>query len=150
MKELRYGETFKCKSLRLMQYLVDQGFTDFLRVQDIQNPNRDMWIFVNSEELEAAIDLYCVTSFEKKPATVVHEKGLLRWLDEKNIKPMRMVVDRKIPTKKVPLYEKTDEFIAESAAYYEWKEANRKPTRIERAAAMDEYYKELWKESGVK
>lgn len=56
--ELRYGNLYVCKQLRKYNYLVMHGFKPKQISYDMKNPDKLIWIFENSEALEAAVDKY--------------------------------------------------------------------------------------------
>lgn len=58
MTKLKYGKTYVCQRLRLLEYLKDRGFTSWTTVPDVRNPKYSVWITQNSVELEAAIEEY--------------------------------------------------------------------------------------------
>lgn len=55
---MRYGKTYICKSSRQLEFLRRKGFMPFRTSYDFQKPERYVWLFANSEELEAAITEY--------------------------------------------------------------------------------------------
>lgn len=61
-KELQHKrEYYTCKRLRLLQYLLENGFEPYAEIPDPTNYKMKWWLFKNDVELEEAIDKY----FEK-------------------------------------------------------------------------------------
>lgn len=58
MNKLKYGNTYVCQRLRLLEYLKDKGFTSWTTVPDLRNPKYSVWITKNSVELEKAVAEY--------------------------------------------------------------------------------------------
>ena len=58
MKELKYGKTYVCTSMRRLEWLRRAGFKSVRTEYNIKNPDRLVWIFENSPELEAAVEEY--------------------------------------------------------------------------------------------
>ena len=52
---MKYGEKYLCKRYRLLSFLRAKGFYPELVLPDKDNPRYNVWIFNNSEELEAAV-----------------------------------------------------------------------------------------------
>ena len=59
--ELKYGEYYTCKRLRLLSFLKQRGFTEWTTIPDFSNPKYNLWITKNSPQLEAAVDEYFST-----------------------------------------------------------------------------------------
>ena len=55
---IKHGETYCCKRLRLLEFLLAEGFEPYTTVPDSQNWKYKNWLFHNSVELEAALDRY--------------------------------------------------------------------------------------------
>lgn len=68
MNQLKYGETYVCKRLRLLSFLYMKGFTPSAVMPDYDNPNFNVWAFDNSPELEAAIDEYFADKKRRREA----------------------------------------------------------------------------------
>lgn len=49
---------YTCKRLRLLQYLMERGFTPEATIPDPTNPKYKWWLFNNSCELETALEEY--------------------------------------------------------------------------------------------
>lgn len=60
--ELKHGQYYTCKRLRLLEYLLKRGHKPFKSVPDIYNWNYIHWVFVNTPKLEADVAEY----FESK------------------------------------------------------------------------------------
>jgi hypothetical protein len=58
MNELKYGQHYTCKRLRLLTFLKERGFNDWTTIPDFNNPKYNMWVTKNSPELEAALEEY--------------------------------------------------------------------------------------------
>ena len=58
MNELRHGEYYSCNRLRLLQYLLENGFEPESECPDPTNYRYKWWLFKNSEELENKIEDY--------------------------------------------------------------------------------------------
>lgn len=50
---------FKCFSARLASYLKKQGFYIIAREPNLKKPQYDVFLFEDSAELRAAVDVYC-------------------------------------------------------------------------------------------
>lgn len=55
---MKHKETYICKRLRLLEYLIKKGFEVKATIPEPQNPKYCNWIFENSDELETALDEY--------------------------------------------------------------------------------------------
>ena len=58
MKELKHGKNYVCKRLKLLEYLLKEGFEPVKTIPDADNWKFKNWIFVNSVELEDALASY--------------------------------------------------------------------------------------------
>lgn len=58
MTELKHGKTYICKRWRLLQYLMNLGFTPTEEMPDPTNFRYKWWRFENTPELEVAIEAY--------------------------------------------------------------------------------------------
>lgn len=52
------NEFYTCKRMRLLEFLLNEGFTPETTVPDVNNPKFKVWKFRNSVELEDAIERY--------------------------------------------------------------------------------------------
>lgn len=55
---MKHKETYICKRLRLLEYLIKRGFEVKATIPEPTNPKYCNWIFDNSDELEMALDEY--------------------------------------------------------------------------------------------
>lgn len=55
---MKYGEKYICKRYRLLSFLKAKGFLPEATLPDKDNPKFNVWIYSNSEELEAAVAEY--------------------------------------------------------------------------------------------
>lgn len=55
---MKYGEKYICKRYRLLSFLKSKGFLPETTLPDRDNPKFNVWIFNNSEELEAVLEEY--------------------------------------------------------------------------------------------
>lgn len=55
---IKHKETYCCKRLRLLEYLLSKDFEPYATVPDANNYKYKNWLFHNSEELELALDEY--------------------------------------------------------------------------------------------
>lgn len=55
---LKHGDNYCCRRLRMLSYLRELGFEPFATVPDVNNPKFNVWLFNNSPELEDAIHEY--------------------------------------------------------------------------------------------
>lgn len=51
-------EIYVCRKIRLCGYLLDRGFRYLRETTDIKNPERKVWLFKNSEEINKAVEDY--------------------------------------------------------------------------------------------
>lgn len=51
----RYN-TYTCKRMRLLTFLMDKGFMPFVTLPDKDNPSYRVWKFHYSDELQEALD----------------------------------------------------------------------------------------------
>lgn len=58
MAELRHGEFYTVKRMRLLEYLLNRGFEPVATVPDPTNYKFKWWQFKNSKELEECIKVY--------------------------------------------------------------------------------------------
>lgn len=58
MNQLKYGDTYACKRLRMLSYLTDLGYEPYATVPDPRNPKYNIWLFDNNDEFEAVVDDY--------------------------------------------------------------------------------------------
>lgn len=56
--ETKHKETYCCKRLRLLEYLLSNGFEPYTTVPDSQNWKYKNWLFYNSPQLEQCIEEY--------------------------------------------------------------------------------------------
>jgi hypothetical protein len=49
---------FKCFSEKVKGYLENNGFESINERPDLKNPNKDIWLFVNSDELQEKFQEY--------------------------------------------------------------------------------------------
>jgi hypothetical protein len=56
---------FPCKSIPLMNFLKSKGFRSEYKVKDAKD-NRDLWIFLRTDELHKALDEYALTNPNNK------------------------------------------------------------------------------------
>ncbi len=64
---MEHKATYTVKRLRLLQFLVERGFTEYTVIPDPTTSKHYNWfIFQNSEELEAAVNEYFNNLKEKK------------------------------------------------------------------------------------
>lgn len=68
MEQLKYGEVYVCKRLRLLSYLYMRGFIPTAVMPDYENPAYNVWVFQNSPELESAIDEYFAEKKRRREA----------------------------------------------------------------------------------
>lgn len=61
---IKHGETYCCRRLRLLEYLLNKGFEPYKVIPDSQNWRYKNWLFKNSAELESTITGYFAN---KKP-----------------------------------------------------------------------------------
>ena len=59
---MKHGKYYCCKRLRLLQFLLEQGFEPAQTIPDATNWRYKNWLFENSDALEAAIEKF----FENK------------------------------------------------------------------------------------
>lgn len=52
------SEFYTCKRMRLLEYLLNRGFTPELTLPDVNNPKYKIWKFRNTPELEEVLDEY--------------------------------------------------------------------------------------------
>lgn len=57
-RDLKHGRIYTCKRLNLLKYLRSKGFIPFETIPELTNPKFLNWQFVNTPELEDAIDEY--------------------------------------------------------------------------------------------
>lgn len=55
---LQHGEVYTCKRLRLLEYLLSEGFEPYTTIPDSQNWKYKNWLFKNSPELEMCLHQY--------------------------------------------------------------------------------------------
>lgn len=55
---IKHGETYCCRRLRLLEYLLNKGFEPYKTIPDSQNWKYKNWLFNNSPELESTITEY--------------------------------------------------------------------------------------------
>lgn len=55
---MKHGEYYTVKRLRLLEYLLKNGFEPESTIHDPTNIKYNWWIFKNSCELETCIDTY--------------------------------------------------------------------------------------------
>lgn len=55
---MKHGEIYVCKRMRMLNYLMNKGFTPTDTIPDPLNPRFRWWKFTNSSELEAVIEEY--------------------------------------------------------------------------------------------
>ena len=55
---IKHGETYCCRRLRLLEYLLNKGFEPYATVPEPENYKYKNWLFHNSEELEETINTY--------------------------------------------------------------------------------------------
>lgn len=56
--EMKHGEIYTVKRLRLLEYLLNKGFEPYTTIPDSQNWRYKNWLFNNSPELESVINEY--------------------------------------------------------------------------------------------
>lgn len=56
---------FPCKSIPLMDFLKARGFLSEYKVTDAKD-NRDVWIFLRTDELHSALDEYALNNPNNK------------------------------------------------------------------------------------
>lgn len=66
MEQLKYGETYVCKRLRMLSYLYEKGFRSTAVMPDFDNPKYNVWVFDNNAELEQAVDEYFAEKKRKR------------------------------------------------------------------------------------
>lgn len=49
---------FKCFSFKVKKYLEDNGFESINERPDLKNPDNNIWLFVNSDELQEKFQEY--------------------------------------------------------------------------------------------
>jgi hypothetical protein len=55
---MKHKETYVCKRLRLLEYLINRGFEVKATIPEPTNPKYRNWIFENSDELESVLNEY--------------------------------------------------------------------------------------------
>ena len=76
---------FVCRTLRMLNYLTDAGFTPYAIEQDMHNPRYKVFLFDETPELEVAVIRYfstdCFTAQQKHKQeieTYVHKETAVR------------------------------------------------------------------------
>ena len=60
-----YGAFYCCKRLKMLEYLLKQGFTVAHTAPDATNDKYRVWYFVNSKSLENAVNAFYEEYFSK-------------------------------------------------------------------------------------
>ena len=55
---MRHGKQYTCKRWRMLTWLMERGFNPIKTIPDATRPEYNNWVFVNSPELENAINAY--------------------------------------------------------------------------------------------
>lgn len=58
MNEMKHGEFYTCKRLRMLSWLKEHGRLPIQTLPDAQNPSFNVWVFKNDAELESLIAEY--------------------------------------------------------------------------------------------
>lgn len=58
MEKKERRKFYTCKRSRMLDYLLDKGFTPSSEGHDWNNPKYKVWHFVNTPELEVAVNEY--------------------------------------------------------------------------------------------
>lgn len=55
---IKHGETYCCRRLRLLEYLLNKGFEPYATIPEPTNYKYKNWLFYNSPALERVITEY--------------------------------------------------------------------------------------------
>lgn len=64
--ELKFGSRYFCSRYRMMCFLHKKGFKPVEVLPNMHDVNKNVWVYDNSPELEAAIDEYVQQALEWK------------------------------------------------------------------------------------
>jgi hypothetical protein len=56
---------FKCFSLKLEKYFEENGFKPINQREDLKQPDRYVWLFINNDKLQEAFTRYKNNKFNK-------------------------------------------------------------------------------------